>query len=144
MRAKKRIDGRGPAGSLAMSLATGMTLLVLSLLASGCSPFGSRGTGPNPFDMQGDLEGGVILRVENLLQEQVTIRVALGGPTRDLGTVPGRSSQQFAVELTSSRISFQLEPFSGRRHTMPLVSVQPGDVLDLRVVNPIERSTLRR
>jgi hypothetical protein len=144
MRARIRSDGRRPGGSLARSFAVGMTFLVLSLATSGCTPFGSRGAGPNPFDPEGGLQGEVILRVENLLQEQVTIRVAAGGPSRELGAVPGRSSQQFSVEVTAARISFQLEPFSGRRHTMPSVSVQPGDVLDLRVVNPIERSSLRR
>jgi len=111
----------------------------------GCAALGGGSPQDDPFARGGPSEAQLMLRANNTLSEEVSIRVIDAGRTVDLGSVPARTTRQFTVEWSgSSRLAFQLEPFSGRRHTLPLVSVEPGDLLELVIQSPVERSVIRR
>jgi hypothetical protein len=128
-------------------LARGRWILLFCGLvaASGCAALGGGGAQGDPFARGGSSANQLILRANNTLAEDVSVRVVDRGRILDLGTVPGRSTRQFTVEWSgSSRLGFQVEPFSGRRHTLPLISVEPGDLLELVIQSPIERSVIRR
>jgi uncharacterized protein (DUF58 family) len=122
------------------------TLLLCVLVGvSGCAALGGGSTQGDPFARGGASTGELILRASNTLSEEVAIRLIDGGRTVDLGSVPGRSTRQFTVQWSgSARVAFQVEPFSGRRHTLPMVSVESGDLLELVIQSPVERSVIRR
>ncbi|CAN5821856.1 hypothetical protein BH23GEM11_BH23GEM11_16510 [soil metagenome] len=122
------------------------TLLLTGITAfSGCAALGGSSSQGDPFARGASAGDQLVLRANNTLSEEVSIRVVDGGRTQDLGSVPGRSTRQFTVQWSgSSRLAFQLEPFSGRRHTLPTIAVEPGDLLELVIQSPVERSVIRR
>ncbi|TVR52611.1 MAG: hypothetical protein EA421_13445 [Gemmatimonadales bacterium] len=116
-------------------------LLVVSTLAA-CGGWGGR-TGPDPFST-GD-ERSFSIQVENLSSEDM--RVAVLGPDRrhDLGQINPRSTGRFAIPLSEhAQVRIRIEPISGSPHTMPAMTVEPGDHLELFLQFPASRSMLRR
>jgi hypothetical protein len=119
-------------------------VLFLAGLSAGCAAMAA-GARDNPFGGRDAVDGRVTMEVQNLLNEEVVVRVRGTGIHRELGRVASRSNQRFTFPWAEfERLTIQLEPFSGNRHSMPPVAVGAGELLELLIQSPIERSVLRR
>jgi len=118
-------------------------LLVLAALLTGCSGLGQAHMRGDPF--RADSEGIVFLEVRNTLGEEVRIRVRSQAGGMDLGSVPARTVTRLTFPWGDfGRLSLQLEPATGSRFTLPPLEVHAGEVLELIIQSPVDRSTLRR
>jgi len=121
-----------------------MTIVLVLASLTGCGPLAWRGV-EDPFRSEGAPEGRVMMEVQNQLNEEVVVRVRGDRVNVELGRVSSRSSQRFSFPWPEfDRLTVQLETFSGGRHTMPPVPLGAGDVLELVIQSPLERSVLRR
>jgi len=124
------------------ALALAILLLLPGLV--GCGAMAWRGA-EDPFGGRDGPAGTVTMEVQNQLNEEVVVRIRGGEVGRDLGRVPSRSNQRFSFPWPEfDRLTIQLEAFSGARHTLPPVAVGAGEVLELVVQSPLDRSVLRR
>lgn len=120
-----------------------LSSLLAGALASACTGWGPPWTRSDPFD-QGP-SGQVLMEVRNELEEDVTVRIRSASLQRDLGSVPPRSITRMSFPLGGfARVTFQLEPVSGSRYSLPVAEVRPGDSLELTIASPLSRSQLRR
>ncbi len=131
-----------PAPPLATLRPVGLVVLASALLGS-CLPAAGGPSGPDPF---GGSAGGIIaMEVRNTLEEEVTVRVRADRFQRDLGQVSGRSYTRLSFPWADhGRLSVQIEPATGSRYTFPPMEVRAGELLELVIQLPIERSQLRR
>lgn len=122
---------------------TALMFTVVSLVAaSGCG-FLRGGSNWDPFASQA--ERRVAIRVENANRSDVQVRVVAAGTRHDLGTIGGRSFRQTSIPWSSSGdLRFEINPIAGRRFTTRGVHVNPGDRVELIVVEPLQRSFVRR
>jgi len=126
----------------------GVTLLLLCLFVAvgalaSCTGIPGVPGASDPF--RSAQENQITIQVENLSSEDM--RVAVLGPTRrfDLGNVNPRSTGRYAVPWSAVEpLRIQVEPLTGSPHTLPPVTVEPGDHLELFLHTPASRSTLRR
>lgn len=129
----------GPAGILAS-----VVVAALATIVAGCGAMATLDD-EDPFGGRTQGAGVLTMEVQNLLNEEVVIRVRGSELNRELGRVSSRSNQRFTFAWPDfDRLTIQLEPFSGNRHSMPPVAVGAGEVLELVIQAPIERSVLRR
>jgi hypothetical protein len=108
-----------------------------------CARFLSGGSGWDPFTSAE--ERRVLLRVQNLHSQEVRVRAWATASRHDLGPVAGRGSRQIRVPWTvPGEVRFEIDPILGSRFTTPGVWVSPGDQVELVVVDPVQRSFVRR
>jgi hypothetical protein len=113
------------------------------VLAAGCAGAAAPRTPPDPFGHESG--GQVFIEVRNEMEEDVLVRLRSGSIQRDLGSVPPRTVTRMTFPWSDfGRVTFQLEPASGSRYSLPAAEVRPGDSLELTIQNPISRSQLRR
>lgn len=115
----------------------------LSLPMAACMGMGTGVSGPDPFDASGP--GLVFIEVRNTMEQEVIIRVRAGSFRQDLGSVQARSVTRVSFPWAEhGRLSVQIEPALGGRFTFPPREVVGGDILELVIQQPLERSQLRR
>lgn len=115
-------------------------LAVLSLL--GCGSVLGRGDW-DPFRSADERQ--LLVVVNNQHDRDVNITITAPGQRSRLGFVPSRSFETYRVNWSRyQEARFVIEPTGGRRHTTGGMSVGPGDRIELVVVNPIQRSFVRR
>lgn len=125
-----------------MRKGTLMAMLALGLALSGCGMLRG-GSSWDPFASQA--ERRLAIRVENANQRDVQIRVLAGGTRHDLGTIRSRSFRQTSIPWSSSGdVRFEISAIAGRRFTTQGVRAEPGDRVELIVVDPLQRSFVRR
>jgi hypothetical protein len=118
-------------------------MAVVFFVLSGCSLLQGGFTANDPFRSQSERQ--LVVRVENTGIEDVSIQAVGPGRRVNLGQVQGRSIRQFSVPWASVQdVRFQIEPLGGRRFTTPAVMVGPGEVVQLVVTQPVDRSFVRR
>lgn len=116
---------------------------LLAFLLAGCASLGHAHLRDNPFER--DAQGVVFLEVRNTLEEDVHLRARTRSGVRDLGVVSPRSVTRLTFPWGEfDRLSLQLEPATGSRFTLPPLEVRSGEVLELVIQSPIDRSSLRR
>jgi hypothetical protein len=110
---------------------------------SACARLLSGGSGWDPFTTSE--ERRVVLRVQNLHSQDVRVRAFATASQHDLGPVAGRGSRQIRVPWTvPGEVRFEIDPMLGSRFTTPGFWVSPGDQVELVVVDPVQRSFVRR
>ena len=115
----------------------------LALVLGGCAALSGGITSSDPF--LASAERRLSVRVENIHQDDMSVRVLGAGRRHDLGRIQGRTVQQFSVPWPSHQeVRFQIEPIVGRRHTTHSVSAGPGERVHLVITQPVERSVVRR
>ena len=124
-------------------LAASLVMAGLSLSTPACMGMGAGPSGPDPFDSSGP--GMVFMEVRNTMEQEVVIRVRAGRFNQDLGSVQARSVTRVSFPWADhGRLSVQIEPAMGGRFTFPPREVAGGDILELVIQQPLERSQLRR
>lgn len=85
------------------------------------------------------------IQVENLSTEDMRVSVLEPDRRHDLGQIKPRSTGRFTIPMSDhAQVRIWIEPFSGSPHTIPAMSVGPGDHLELVLQFPASRSILRR
>lgn len=120
-----------------------LVVVGVGMSTAACMGMGTGPSGPDPFDSSGP--GLVFMEVRNTMEQDVTIRVRAGRFSQDLGSVQARSMTRVSFPWANhGRLSVQIEPAMGGRFTFPPREVVAGDILDLVIQQPLERSQLRR
>jgi len=120
-----------------------LVLSALALVLGGCAALSGGITASDPF--QASAERRLSVRVENIHQDDMSVRVIGAGRRHELGRIQGRTVQQFSVPWPSHQeVRFQIEPIVGRRHTTQSVPAGPGERVYLVITQPLERSVVRR
>ncbi|TVR66804.1 MAG: hypothetical protein EA422_01220 [Gemmatimonadales bacterium] len=115
-------------------------VVVLSLL--GCGSLLGRGDW-DPFRSADERQ--LLVVVNNQHDRDVNVTITGPGQRSRLGFVPSRSFETYRVTWSRyQEARFVIEPTGGRRHTTGGLSVGPGDRIELVVVNPVQRSFVRR
>ncbi len=118
-------------------------LAATALLLGGCGFLFGGITHSDPFQSQA--ERRLSVRVENLNGEDMAVRALAAGRRVELGRVQGLSVRQFSIPWSRRQdVRFQIEPIAGRSHTTQPLPVGPGELVNLHITEPINRSYLRR
>ena len=116
-------------------------VLTLAVLTAGCNTL-LRGNW-DPF--QSSTGARIRILVTNETPGSVIVHVL--SPTRriPLGTIAGNGRENYSVPWSESqRIRFDIEILGGRTHVTSGSLVRPGDQVEIRVRDPVERSEVRR
>lgn len=119
-------------------------LLVLGwgmLLAPGCRAGGRQSVAPlTPRE-----RGTLTIRVENLQFNDVTLHALAAGSRIRLGTVAGKGVGRFTIPWTTlTELRFEIDLLAGPSFTTRYISVNPGEVVEVVVQEPLERTIIRR
>lgn len=110
------------------------------LFAAGCAT-----AAPNPFAGPGERVTGTIrVMVQNESNYQAVVYAVWGSQSRELTTVPGRSTVQVPLDLPDTgSLRFRLKPVAALERTTNTVLVRSGDIVDLVITPDPSRSFAR-
>jgi hypothetical protein len=134
-----------PAAHLARGFrpAARLGVLLSALLLVGCASSLQTPRGPDPFG--GGAGGHFFLEIRNTLEEEVTLRIRAGRHSQDLGRIQARGHTRVTVPWDDhGRLSLQIEPMTGGRFTFPPREVGVGELLELVIQSPLDRSRFGR
>lgn len=120
-----------------------IVIAVFALLTAGCSALNSYGFRSDPFTSADDRS--VVIYVENTTTQDVRVVARGAGSRHELGTMNANSSRQVSIAWdVYQELRFQVDPVSGRQISVRGVSVGPGERVNFVIVQPLERSFVRR
>ncbi len=120
---------------------TALAALLLMLMA-GCAP--SRSSVP-PLTSSGESGQAITLRVENMGFNDVTLYAITTGSRDRIGRVGGRGRETFRIPFSVPRdFRVRIDVLAGGNYTTPGIPVTPGDIVELTVEEPLNRSYLRK
>lgn len=111
-----------------------------TLLAGACGTPGRSVRVEDPFTVDRVGEREVRLHVQNLRFNDARLFAVMPGKRQLLGTVTGKSDAAFAIPFEiDSPLQIEIDLLAGPRCTTPTLPVDPGDTLDLRIDQNMER-----
>lgn len=116
-------------------------VLTLAVLTAGCNTL-LRGNW-DPF--RGSTEPRIRILVTNETPGSVIVQAL--SPTRriTLGTIDGNGRNNYSIPWSEiQNLRFDIEILGGRTHVTSGLFARPGDQVEIRVRDPIERSEVRR
>ena len=118
------------------------TLVIAGLaLAAGCGLI--RGDSWDPFASVQERQ--LHIRVHNTTHTDVVVEALAGTRRTELGIVDAGRQTQFRMGWSRVQdLRFNVSLIGGRRHITSGVAVGPGDVVELIVLSPLDRSYVRR
>jgi hypothetical protein len=122
----------------------GRVLAALALVViTGCGTI--MGERPDPFAGATPGVGQLIILMENFSREDVIVEMIYPGARESLGRLDARSRSRVILDWRQPReVQFQVQIVAGPRQTIRGFSAAPGDLVDLVVQSPIDRSFARR
>lgn len=115
-------------------------VLGVSIAVAAC---GLPGRGADPFADAG--ERSVLVRVQNMNLDDMTVTAVAAGRRHELGMINGRSTRHFTVPWsTYDEVRFHIDPATGRRFTTRGVTLGPGESVELVIQHNVRQSFVRR